>query len=67
MTSRLRRRKVARGNAVRAEIVLLVERCFSKLKQFRRIAARYDQTVDSFSCFAALVFMRFWIRFGGAA
>jgi transposase len=54
LTSRLRRRKVARGDAVRAEIVLLVECRFGKLKQFRRVASRYNQTLDSFSCFAAL-------------
>ena len=32
----------------------LVERCFQKLKQFRRIATRYDKTAASFLAFATL-------------
>ena len=32
----------------------LVERCFQKLKQFRRVATRYDKTAASFLAFATL-------------
>lgn len=32
----------------------LVERCFQKLKQFRRVAARYDKTAASFLAFATI-------------
>ena len=32
----------------------LVERCFQRLKQLRRVATRYDKTAASFLAFATL-------------
>ena len=40
----------------------LVERCFSKLKQSRRLATRYDKTADSFLGFVLGASIRLWIR-----
>jgi len=40
----------------------LVERCFSKLKQWRRIATRYDKTASSFLGFIDLASIRIWLR-----
>jgi transposase len=39
-----------------------IERCFSKLKQSRRIATRYDKTADSYTGFAIIEALRLWIR-----
>ena len=39
----------------------LVECCFSKLKQFRRIATRYDKTAVSFLGFLALAAAKLWM------
>jgi transposase len=39
-----------------------IERCFSKLKQNRRIATRYDKTADSYLGFAVIGALRLWIR-----
>jgi transposase len=39
-----------------------IERCFSKLKQNRRIATRYDKTADSYLGFAIVGALRLWIR-----
>jgi transposase len=40
----------------------LVERCFSKLKQSRRLATRYDKTTDSYTGFILIASARLWIR-----
>ena len=40
----------------------LVERCFSKLKQSRRLATRYDKTADSFLGFILVASIRLWVR-----
>ncbi len=40
----------------------LVERCFSKLKQSRRLATRYDKTADSYLGFVLLASIRLWVR-----
>ncbi len=37
-----------------------VERLMSKLKQFRRVATRYDQTAASFLAFVELAALRMW-------
>lgn len=39
-----------------------VERFFSKLKHFRRIATRYDKLADNFLAMVKLVSMRLWWR-----
>lgn len=38
-----------------------VERMFNKLKQFRRIATRYDKTALSFLGFLALAAAKLWV------
>lgn len=40
----------------------LVERFFSKLKHFRRIATRYDKLAENFLAMVQLAPMRLWLR-----
>ncbi len=40
----------------------LVERCFNKLKNARRVATRYDKTAESFLGFIDIVSIRLWLR-----
>ena len=40
----------------------LVERMFNKLKQFRRIATRYDKTALSFFAFLIIAAICLWIK-----
>ncbi|GJE27598.1 IS5 family transposase ISCc1 [Methylobacterium organophilum] len=40
----------------------LVERCFAKLKQFRRVATRYDKLLCNFTGFVTLAAICIWIR-----
>lgn len=40
----------------------LVERCFNKLKNARRVATRYDKTVESFLAFIDIASIRLWLR-----
>ena len=40
----------------------LVERCFSKLKNNRRLATRYNKTADSFLGFILVASIRLWLR-----
>lgn len=40
----------------------LVECCFSKLKQFRRIATRYEKTVRNYKAMLALAATILWLR-----
>lgn len=44
-----------------------IERLVSKLKQFRRVATRYDQTAASFLAFVELGAMMIWSRYVHAA
>jgi len=39
-----------------------VERCFNKLKHFRRIATRYDRRVRNFLSFVQLPAAMIWMR-----
>ena len=41
-----------------------VERFFNKLKQFRRIATRYDKLAANFLAMIQLASMRLWLRAG---
>lgn len=41
----------------------LVERMFSKLKNWRRVATRYDKTRESYLGFVALASIKLWIPF----
>lgn len=40
----------------------LVERCFNRLKNARRVATRYDKTAASFLGFIDIVSIRMWVR-----
>lgn len=40
----------------------LVERCFNKLKNARRVATRYDKTTESFLGFVDITSIRLWVR-----
>ena len=40
----------------------LVERFFSKLKHFRRVATRYDKLAENFLAMVKLASMRIWLR-----
>jgi transposase len=40
----------------------LVERCFNKLKNARRVATRYDKTPGSFLGFIDIASIRLWLR-----
>lgn len=41
----------------------LIERMFNKLKNWRRIATRYDKTATSFLAFISLVSAKMWLPF----
>ncbi len=45
----------------------LVERLFNKLKNFRRVATRYDKTAESYLGFVALASVTLWLPFVHAA
>lgn len=40
----------------------MVERCFKKLKNARRVATRYDKTAESFLGFIDITSIRLWLR-----
>ena len=40
----------------------LIERFFSKLKHFRRVATRYDKLAANFLAMVQLASMRLWMR-----
>jgi len=40
----------------------VVERLIGKLKEYRRIATRYDKLADSFKCFILLAFIKLWLK-----
>ena len=40
----------------------MVERCFNKLKNARRLATQYDKTADSYLGFIHIVAIRLWMR-----
>lgn len=40
----------------------LVERCFNKLKNARRVTTRYDKTAESFLAFIDITSIRLWVR-----
>lgn len=40
----------------------LVERCFNKLKNARRVATRYDKAAESFLGFVDITSIRLWLR-----
>lgn len=40
----------------------VVERLIGRLKEFRRIATRYDKLAESFRCFVLMGFIRIWLK-----
>jgi transposase len=40
----------------------IIERCFNKLKNARRLATRYDKTAHSYSGFILVVSIRLWMK-----
>ncbi len=40
----------------------MVERCFNKLKNARRVATRYDKTAESYLGFIDITSIRLWVR-----
>lgn len=40
----------------------MVERCFNKLKNARRVATRYDKTAESYLGFVDVASIRLWVR-----
>jgi len=40
----------------------MVERCFEKPKNARRLVTRYDKTADSYLGFVHFVSIRLWMR-----
>lgn len=40
----------------------IVERCFDKLKNARRVATRYDKTAESYLGFIDIASIRLWVR-----
>lgn len=40
----------------------LIERCFAKLKQFRRVATRYDKLLVNFLGFVTLAAIVIWLK-----
>ncbi len=40
----------------------LVEFCFSKLKQFRRVATRFEKTAENYSAVVTLAAIVLWLR-----
>ena len=56
-----RKMRVGVDNAIYA-LRNLVERCFNKLKNARRVATCYDKTVESFLGFTDITPIRLWIR-----
>ena len=43
-------------------LCIVVERCFNKLENARRLATRYDKTAVSYLGFVHLVSIRLWMR-----
>ena len=40
----------------------VIERCFNKLKNARRLATRYDKTALSYAAFVSICSIRLWFR-----
>ena len=39
-----------------------IERCFNRLKNWRRLATRYDKTAESYLGFVLIAAVRLWMR-----
>ena len=59
-----RRKRIQRSvNPVLYRQRNLIERCFNRLKHFRRIATRYDKLAQNYLSAVALAAIRLWTRF----
>jgi transposase len=50
-------------DAVKYRLRNLVERLFNKLKNWRRVATRYDKTRESYLGFVAIASIKLWLPF----
>ena len=57
------RRNPAPNDRVKYKWRNLIERLFNKLKNWRRVATRYDKTRESYLGFVALASIKLWIPF----
>ena len=57
------RRNPISHNRVKYKWRNLIERLFNKLKNWRRVATRYDKTRESYLGFVALASIKLWIPF----
>lgn len=60
----MRRNRTAQDKVDSAIYALrnLIERCFNKLKNSRRLATRYDKTTESYLGFVRIASARLWCR-----
>ena len=40
----------------------VVERLIGRIKEYRRVATRYDKLAESFRCFVVIAFIRVWAK-----
>ena len=50
------------GNALVYKLRNRIERCFNKLKHFRRFATRYDRRADLYLAFLHIAAIMLWMR-----
>ena len=56
-----RKMRVGVGHSL-YRLLNMVERCFNKLKNARRVATRYDKTAESYLGFIDITSIRLWVR-----
>jgi transposase len=61
--ARTGRRQPATHDRQKYRLRNLVERLFNKLKNWRRVATRYDKTASSYLGFVAIASIKLWIPF----
>ena len=65
--AKVNRRDPAPHDQTKYKLRNLIERLFNKLKNWRRVATRYDKTKESYLGFVALASVKLWIPFVHAA
>ena len=61
--AKVNRRNPAPHDTRKYRLRNLVERLFNKLKNWRRVATRYDKTRESYLGFVAIASIKLWIPF----
>jgi len=61
--AKVNRRNPAPHDARKYRLRNLVERLFNKLKNWRRVATRYDKTRESYLGFVAIASIKLWLPF----